>query len=123
MTIGHLVITTNFTSGKTDAAALEDEAARRIFSAPGVNMAEPAPEGRIVEAILHERARQRAKGYTAEHDDKHDQLELADVVRHLVPGKTAEGCVTRENCIEAAAVLLAMVEKFDREAAVAQEPA
>jgi len=63
----------------------------------------------ILSEIVAERERQIAKGHTAEHDDGLPALELRHKARNWLAGKAS-----RQELIEAAALLLAEIQRVDR---------
>jgi hypothetical protein len=85
---------------------------------------------KAIEDVVFERARQvTAEGWTREHDDDHDCVQLANAAAAYAalahrPGVATgvwpfEGCQPkdkghRQNCVRAAALLLAEIERLDR---------
>lgn len=66
--------------------------------------------GRVVTEIYEERIDQIERGYTPEHDDEHGLQHIMDQEQQRTAGKLW----SRESLVEAAAVLVAAIEWFDR---------
>ncbi len=66
--------------------------------------------GGVLQEVLVERLRQVEKGYDSHHDDQHSDAKMV----HLAGMRIASGGNFRDGLIEAAAMLVAVVEKLDR---------
>lgn len=86
--------------------------AGRILSATSARLTELDGTMRpgVISEVAQERIRQRLLGYSPEHDDEHGPQHLMEQVQQRVAGKLW----TRDDLVEAAAVLVAAVEWFDR---------
>ena len=72
--------------------------------------------GRVLNDVAKERRNQIAKGYTPEHDDRHDThtlVQLAERRAHMV-GDRGHGLYDRHRLVQAAALLVAAAEAMDR---------
>jgi hypothetical protein len=72
----------------------------------------------VLQQVADERVRQAGLGYTREHDDEHGRGHLLDLAaakvrgaRHIVSGTLAD---RRERMVQAAALLVAAIERHDR---------
>lgn len=83
----------------------------------------------VAEEVLTERFRQQVAGYTTAHDDGHSHKELAEAAIAYIRADATGGPWPihpkgyRANLVKAAALLIAEIERHDRqEASSAQEP-
>ncbi len=116
----HVLVTVEHTGNPV--AELHKQVAIRAYPLPGVLNTEGWQVPQAMADVWTERQRQIDMGYGEAHDDSEDISALLGIVLDQLPaaadlihGGTCRP-VTRDECVKGAAVLLAMVEKMDREA-------